>query len=78
MKVKFIGETFYGGYNGLTDGKVYTCLGVEYGMLRVIDDEGEDYLYSAHEPCAPDGSSSPGKWEIVEDDRSDTLKKALS
>jgi len=88
MKVKYIGETFYGGYAGLTDGKIYECLSVEYQFLRIIDDEGypyweklpdepDGYLYFAVGPCAPDGSSSPGKWEIVEDDEKGTLKRAI-
>lgn len=76
MKVKFHGESFYAG-SGLTDGKTYECIGVECGLLRIIDDEEEDYLYSAKEPCAPNGSSEPGEWEIIEDDESKTLYKAI-
>lgn len=87
MKVKFIGESFYTG-TGLTNGKVYECLGVEYGLLRIIDDEGlayweleegekEGYLYSATAPCAPNGSSLPGRWEIVEDDEKGTLASVI-
>ncbi len=78
MKLKFIGDTFYGGYAGLTGGKTYECIGTEYGLLRIIDDEGEDYLYSAMEPCAPDGSSEPGRWEIIEDDENQTLHKLFA
>ncbi len=74
MKVKYIGESF--GVDGLTNNKVYNCLGVESGMLRVIDDSGEDYLYSARNPRPLDGSSKGGKWEIVEDNN-DILKNLL-
>lgn len=87
MKVRFVGESFYA--LGLTNGKIYECLGVEFGLLRIIDDEGyaywpleegekEGYLYSAVAPCAPDGSSPPGRWEIIEDDENGTLAKAIS
>jgi len=44
MKVRYKGPTFGGGFLGLTDGKTYECVGVEYDLLRIIDDEGEDYL----------------------------------
>lgn len=73
MKLKYIGESF--GVDSLTDGKTYECLGFESGMLRVIDDSEEDYLYSVTNPRPLDGSSKGGKWEIVEDDENDTLKK---
>ena len=51
MKVRYKGPTFGGGFLGLTDGKTYECVGVEYDLLRIIDDEGEDYLYSASVNC---------------------------
>lgn len=71
MKVKYLGETF--GAASLTNGRVYNCLGIENGgdfglMLRVIDDSGEDYLYSVKAPAPPDGSSKGGKWEVIEYD----------
>lgn len=77
MKVRYIGETFGGEYLGLTDGKVYECVGAELGMLRVIDDEGEDYLYSAIAPKPISGYSRGGKREIVEDDEGGTLRRML-
>ena len=77
MKLRFIGETFGHGFAGLTNGKVYECLGVEYYFFRVIDDEEEDYLYSIWKPGPANGSTPPGKWEIVEDDAEETLKKAI-
>lgn len=72
MKVKYVGESF--GVDGLTNGKIYECLGVESGMLRIIDDSEEDYLYSAINPRPLDGGSKGGKWEIVEDNN-ETLSK---
>jgi len=35
-------------------------------MYRVIDDSGEDYLYSKDNPAPLDGSSPGGRWEIIE------------
>ena len=77
MKVRYKGLTFGGGVLGLTNGKVYECTDVEYDLLRIIDDEGEDYLYSASAPAPLDGKTSPGKWEIVEDDENGTLARIL-
>lgn len=76
MKVRYIGETF--GVDSLTDGKVYEVLGVEYGALRVIDDSGEDYLYSARKPGTIAGEFKGGRFEIVEDDEIGTLKQVLA
>ncbi len=78
MKVRFVGQSFGGGALGLTNGKVYECTGIEEGLLRVVDDEGEDYLYSASAPAPLDGSSPAGKWEIVEDDEDGTLAELLA
>ena len=43
MKLRYIGESF--GIDSLTDGKIYEAV-VEDGMYRVMDDSGEDNLYS--------------------------------
>lgn len=80
MKVKYVGKTF--GAASLTDGVIYDCLGVEDGgpfglMLRVVDDSGEDYLYSAKTPAPLDGGSPGGRWEIVEDDNNENLAKTI-
>jgi len=76
VKVRYVGESF--GVDSLTDGKVYECLGVEGSFLRVIDDSGEDYLYSAKAPAPMDTRDGPGgRWEIVEDDGKGTLQKAI-
>lgn len=63
MKIRYIGESF--GAISLTNGKVYEAT-VEGGMYRVIDDSGEDYLYSMQNPAPLDSSSKGGRWEIVE------------
>ena len=93
MKVRYIGESFGVG-NGLTNGAVYECFGVEDGgdlgpMLRIVDDEGPDYwekldnepdgyLYSPFKPAPLDGSSPGGRWEIIEDDENGTLAKVIN
>lgn len=66
MRAKYIGPTFYAGV-GLTNGKIYDILGEEHGNYRVIDDEGEDYLYSKTNPGPPDGSTGTGRWEIIDE-----------
>lgn len=76
MKVKYVGESF--GAVSLTNGKIYECLGFESGMLRIIDDSEEDYLYSVINPRPLDGSSKGGKWEIVEDDDKGTLTELFA
>lgn len=75
-KIKYIGESF--GVDELTNGKVYECLGFDSGMLRVMDDSDEDYLYSVVNPRPTDGSSKGGKWEIVEDDEKGTLTELFN
>ncbi len=42
IKVKYIGETDV----SLTNGKVYEVIGKESGWFRIVDDTGEDYLFS--------------------------------
>lgn len=65
-KVKYIGKSFYNG-GGLTDGRIYDCLGVEDEFLRIVDDEEMDYLYGIANPAPFDMSSPGGRWELVED-----------
>ncbi len=75
MKVKYIGKSF--GVEGLTDGKIYECIGIENGMLRIIDDSEEDYLYSAIKPSSLENPELFGKWEIIEDNENEDLKKII-
>lgn len=72
MKVKYIGESF--GVDSLTSNRVYDCIGIESGMLRIVDDSEEDYLYSSSNPAPLDGSAPGGKWEIVEDEEDKLIK----
>lgn len=65
MKLKYKGESF--GVDSLTDGKIYEATEENEMMYRVIDDSGEDYLYSKTNPAPLDGSSKGGKWEIIEE-----------
>lgn len=65
MKARYVGESF--GVDSLTSGKIYEILGDDHGMYRVIDDSGEDYLYSKNNPAPLDGSGKGGRWEIIEE-----------
>ena len=78
-KLKYIGETFYGGYDGLSNGKIYDCVGYSLNdkMLSIVDDSNENYMYPADNPRPLDGSSNGGKWEVVEIYENE-LKKILS
>ena len=54
--------------DGITNGKVYEAwVDPDSGMYRVIDDSGEDYLYSPDAPGPLDGSVPNGHWEVVEE-----------
>lgn len=66
LRLKYLGESF--GAASLTDGKVYEGWADPdiSGMYRVIDDSGEDYLYSMDNPAPLDGSSKGGKWKILD------------
>lgn len=75
MKVKYIGKSF--GVEGLTNGKIYECIGIEDGMLRIIDDSEEDYLYSAIKPSDMENMELCGKWEIIEDNEEEELKNII-
>lgn len=75
MKVKYIGKSF--GAEGLTNGKLYEVLKIEGDMIRIIDDSGEDYLYSVVKPSSLEDYTKCGKWEIVEDSKDKKLQKAI-
>ena len=79
MKVQYIGKSF--GVDSLTNGKIYEVLKIDWslGALCVVDDSGEDYLYSCSNPKPIAVPSHPGgHWEIVEDNAKEELKSALS
>ena len=78
MRVRYIGKSF--GIDSLTNGKEYEVISydVDSGALRVIDDSGEDYLYDPRTPRPIANPEHPGgRFEIVEDDTSGTLRKAI-
>lgn len=74
-KVKYIGKSF--GVEQLTDGKIYEVIAIENPFIRIIDDSGEDYLYSISKPSSLDNSELCGKWIVVED-KDGILKKYIS
>lgn len=64
MKLRYVGESF--GVDSLTNGKIYEATEENADYYRVIDDSGEDYLYTKENPAPLDGSSPGGQWEIIE------------
>lgn len=78
MKVRYTGKSF--GIDSLTDGKVYEVLSYDEisGGLRVVDDSGEDYLYSPWNPRPlTQADHLGGRFEIVEDDEARTLHRVI-
>ncbi|MCI8309095.1 MAG: hypothetical protein HFJ45_02565 [Clostridia bacterium] len=74
-KVKYVGKSF--GIEELTDGKEYYVTVIENGMLKIIDDSEEEYLYSITKPACLTDLSLCGKWEIVEDNKNKDLEKNM-
>lgn len=76
-KLKYLGESF--GVDGLTNNNIYDCVGIseDKEMLSIVDDSGENYMYSVSNPKPADGSSQGGIWKEYEiyDEK---LKKVLS
>ena len=64
-RVKYVGKSF--GVESLTNGKIYDVIDVDCPFLRVVDDSGEDYLYSITMPSSMEDLELCGKWEIVDD-----------
>ena len=77
MKVRYVGKSY--GVDSMTDGKVYEVLEVDtmVGAHRIVDDSGEDYLYHPKEPKPNGAKEAYGRYEIVEDDASGSLRKAI-
>lgn len=63
--VRYEGESF--GVDSLTDGKEYTVVRDESGMLKIVDDSEEDYLYDLLNPRPLDGSSKGGSFVVLDD-----------
>lgn len=59
MTIKYNGETDV----SLTNGKTYDVISIEMGDFRIVDDTGEDYLFS------------PDDFETTDDSGYDELKR---
>ena len=46
MKVKYVGDTYK---VSLVKGNIYDVISVEEGCYRIVDETGEDYLFSKNE-----------------------------
>ena len=75
MKLKYVGKSF--GVDSLTNGKIYEATIEDEDYYRVIDDSGEDYLYSAIRPSDMENMELCGKWEIIEDNEKEELKNII-
>ena len=77
LRVRYVGRSF--GVDGLTNGEIYDVLRIDEltGALVVVDDSGEDYLYSPTSPKPLTAREPYGRFEIIEDDDNGTLAKAL-
>lgn len=64
MKLRYVGESF--GVDSLTDGKIYEAT-EEDGFYRVIDDSGEDYLYSMTNPHRLTVAAKAAVGKLIED-----------
>ena len=62
MKVRYIEETdpLY-----CENGKVYEVLAIENGYYRIVDDTGDDYLYSPEEFEIVEGSTDEYEDEFL-------------
>lgn len=78
MKVKYIGPNI--GVDGLFNNGVYEVVEIDEtsGLLRIIDESGDDYLYSPTKPQAIAGEYKGGRFEVVEDDKDRNLSKAIA
>ena len=78
MKVRYLGPDI--GIDGLFNGGGYEVIEYEEGIgaLRIIDESGEDYLYSPKRPKPLALDYQGGKFEIVEDDENGTLAKIIN
>ena len=67
MKVKYVGPDI--GIDGLKNNGVYEVIDIDEltSMLHIIDESGEDYLYSPNKPKAVAGYYKGGKFEIISD-----------
>lgn len=75
IKLKYIGEDIF---LSLLNGKVYECIGIEDDLVRVIDEEKEDYLYAILRPKPLDNSSKGGVWEVAENTKDKLFETNLN
>ncbi|MDR0935179.1 MAG: hypothetical protein LBM98_00685 [Oscillospiraceae bacterium] len=76
MKIRYLGQNVI---TSFTNNRIYDVLEVDKltGALRITDDSGDDYLYSPTEPKLLSETYRGGRFEIIEDDKSGSLKRAI-
>ena len=65
-KLMYIGKTAKG---DVVNGKTYDCIDLSYGDVRIIDESGEPYWYSATNP-AGDKVIDHSVWAVIQDNSS--------
>lgn len=62
----------------LLNGNIYECVAIEDDLVRIIDEENEDYLYAILRPRPLNGNSEGGIWELIEDTVDKQFENALN
>lgn len=77
-KVRYLGPDL--GVDGLFNNNIYKVVEIDAlsGALRILDESGEDYLYSPVKPKLLSDKYQGGKFIVVEDDPQHSLEKAIS
>ena len=68
-KLMYIGKNFKG---ELENGKIYDCLDLSFGQVKIIDDTNEAFWYSATNPGGDSGKDHSA-WAVIEDNTPDQL-----
>ncbi len=82
IPLEYIGQVIYKGesfgVDGFTNGKVYGVVYDKNKSIKVVDDSGEDYLWDLKNPKPSDGSSSGGKFYIIDDPYKILVQRGLT
>lgn len=71
-QVKYVGESF--GIESLTNSVVYNVVKDETGTIKIVDDSKEDYFYDLINPRPIDGSSTGGKFFVIDDPNGELIR----
>lgn len=79
QEVEVLAQVKYMGDDTLSfeNGKIYNVIGIEGALIRVIDESGEDYLYSFNNPNI-NNPNKEGRFELVNDFTNDKKLEKLT